>query len=29
MQILVQRTSGHFPHQAQCILIAKNKVNTN
>lgn len=26
MQIVVQRTSGHFPLQAQCLIVAKNKV---
>lgn len=26
MQILVQRSSGHFPHQAQCVIVAKNRI---
>lgn len=29
MQILVQRSSGHFPHQAQCVIVAKNKLTGN
>lgn len=27
LRILVQRTSRHFPHTAQCMIIGKNKVS--
>lgn len=27
MQLIVQRTSKHFPHPAQCSIIARNKVS--
>lgn len=26
IQLVVQRTSKHYPHRAQCLVIAKHKV---
>lgn len=29
MQIIVQRTSKHFPHPARCVILGKHKISGN